>query len=799
MQDRIRTIEKDLDLNNNFLVNCNCKQYDTIKFIFNMFMDGEVADLSDCIFRLQAKKGDGLPYINNNSDNISVIGNIVTIDNDNQLTARAGDTFAEVVITDKNGHMKTTFDIRLNIKSSAIDGLVDSEATITILDSLEEKLNKVDNIGTVLEEANTTEKSLNNLIPTGNILKDNLDSIIGTGSTLKNDLDTVVQSSSTLKDNLDIANILAESNIEELNKLGDVTDLAIQVQTNTNNISDLEADKTDILNAIGTTNMGTTATTLKGAIAEHEEQINNNTTQLSDMTKKVISFVSVLEYGADRSGVNDSTQAFKDAIDYAKTTIVSSSFSNGVVVVIPSGIYKITDQIIIPPFVRIKTQGFVCISSSVANKSTLWITHQSGETTFYNMMLKQQYERSPIINASDGGMLIKSTLDKASGCIGLEIGSTSTLKDADNKNLSTSRYSLCDIAIENFDIGMQMNIYNHYIGTFDNLHLETNNTLVRFGKDGDTTVNNSGENFSFHGGVFASSTIGFDWYCDGFQCNFYGCSFDFITTLFNFRRGYKKVGIWGGHIEGITTIGDATNSSDTASLPQLYINNPQCFCDSLTLFKGLLKLICDNVKWTRSSSTQTSMYICDYNTIAKEICHISQGHDIALSPMLNKINNSKFQNIDISAGDVSAPFTGYTITSGGFNTSVVTSTIPTSSSYTRALKVVSISDTSWFQLATPNYSANPGDIIQIGIMYYTDATSINVKSKAIFYDVLGNTISSTGFYSDNANADLTKWNSSFNVPIVAPAGTEKVSIVYSISGVATGKTFYIGEMFLGIS
>lgn len=282
MQDRIRTIEKDLDLNNNFLVNCNCKQYDTIKFIFHMFMDGEVADLSDCIFRLQAKKGDGLPYINNNSDNISVIGNIVTIDNDNQLTARAGDTFAEVVITDKNGHMKTTFDIRLNIKSSAIDGLVDSEATITILDSLEEKLNKVDNIGTVLEEANTTEKSLNNLIPTGNILKDNLDSIIGTGSTLKNDLDTVVQSSSTLKDNLDIANILAESNIDELNKIGDVTDLAIQVQTNTNNISDLEADKTDILNAIGTTNMGTTATTVKGAIAEHENQINNNTTQLND-------------------------------------------------------------------------------------------------------------------------------------------------------------------------------------------------------------------------------------------------------------------------------------------------------------------------------------------------------------------------------------------------------------------------------------------------------------------------------------------------------------------------------------
>lgn len=49
--------------------------------------------------------------------------------------------------------------------------------------------------------------------------------------------------------------------------------------------SDLETNKTDILNTIGTTNMGTTATTLKGAIAEHEEQINNNTTQLNETMK----------------------------------------------------------------------------------------------------------------------------------------------------------------------------------------------------------------------------------------------------------------------------------------------------------------------------------------------------------------------------------------------------------------------------------------------------------------------------------------------------------------------------------
>lgn len=285
MKDRIRIIEKDLDLNNNFFINCVCKQYDTIKFIFHIFMDGEVADLTDCIFRLQAKKGDGLPYVNNKSENISVNGNIVTIDNDNQLTARAGDTVAEVVITDNEGHMKTTFDIRLNIIGSAIDGLVNSEATITILDTLEEKLNRIDNIGTVLDEASIVKNELENNTSIANKASESLNSLIPTGTTLKNTLEPLITNGTTLKTDLDTANTLAEHNIEELNKLGDVTDLAEKVETNTNLIAELNQNDTDIKATIGTETIGTTATTLKGAIKEVKGIADNNTTQLNDIVK----------------------------------------------------------------------------------------------------------------------------------------------------------------------------------------------------------------------------------------------------------------------------------------------------------------------------------------------------------------------------------------------------------------------------------------------------------------------------------------------------------------------------------
>lgn len=70
------------------------------------------------------------------------------------------------------------------------------------------------------------------------------------------------------------------------------------------NFRELSQNDTDIKATIGTETMGTTATTLKGAIAEHEEQINNNTTQLNDLTqnvnkiwnKEVIAFIPSVDY-----------------------------------------------------------------------------------------------------------------------------------------------------------------------------------------------------------------------------------------------------------------------------------------------------------------------------------------------------------------------------------------------------------------------------------------------------------------------------------------------------------------------
>ena len=307
----IRNLEIDLDIKQNLLVTINCKQLDNLNLKFNIWDNGQVADLSNYKCRLKALKSDQIPLIQNTD--ISISGNIVTAEADEQLTTTSGLVKTELQFIDKTtGKKKSTFNLNIKVISSTLE--VDrtiSKATITLLNELDNKLDQVEDIGTVLDEAIIVKADLNNNIATANTTKTALETATTNANNKKNEVNTAITNATnkiievntsitnanasktaldsskeiadTSKSNLDSANTLAEANIEELNKLGDVTDLAIQVQTNTNNISDLEADKTDILTTIGTENMGTTTTTLKGAIAEHENQINDNTTQLNDL------------------------------------------------------------------------------------------------------------------------------------------------------------------------------------------------------------------------------------------------------------------------------------------------------------------------------------------------------------------------------------------------------------------------------------------------------------------------------------------------------------------------------------
>nr|WP_321027016.1 viral A-type inclusion protein [Clostridium neonatale]DAW06020.1 MAG TPA: BppU domain protein [Caudoviricetes sp.] len=300
-----------LDINNKYDIELTCKQLDDIILKIIIYDKSLKADLSNYTCRLKAFKADQVPLIQNS--NITIDGNIVTIKANSQLTTTAGVVKAELQFINKTtSEKKSTFYLNIEVVASSLyvdSGL--STPTITLLQELDNKLDQIENIGTVLDEAITVKSELETNISTATKTKSDLATINTNATTTKNDLETLntnaIQTKSDLdsanvlagdnKSDLDIKNALATQNIQQMDSFGDVSTLV-------QNVTELKADKTEILNTIGDETIGTTATTLKGAIKEVKGIADNNTTQLNDLAqnankiwnKEVLTFVPTVDY-----------------------------------------------------------------------------------------------------------------------------------------------------------------------------------------------------------------------------------------------------------------------------------------------------------------------------------------------------------------------------------------------------------------------------------------------------------------------------------------------------------------------
>ncbi|MBN1070501.1 viral A-type inclusion protein [Clostridium botulinum] len=274
-----------LDINNKYDIDFSCKQLDDIILKIIVYDKSLPADLSKYNVRLKAFKADQVPLIQNT--NITIKDNFVTIKADKQLTTTNGIVKAELQFINKTTlEKKSTFYINIEVVASVLDvnGIV-STPTCTILEEIDHKLDQIENIGQVLDEAKDVRDTLTNTtIPgatninsalVGNIKnadtkKKEVENTISNASnkisevktsiknadSSKKELDLSKTNADISKENLDTANTLAEKNIEELNSLGNVTDLAKNVQTNTTDITKLKTD------------------------------VENNTSQLKDCAKK---------------------------------------------------------------------------------------------------------------------------------------------------------------------------------------------------------------------------------------------------------------------------------------------------------------------------------------------------------------------------------------------------------------------------------------------------------------------------------------------------------------------------------
>jgi hypothetical protein len=174
---------------------------------------------------------------------------------------------------------KSSFYIIFNVISSIfnVDGAV-STPTCTLLKQLENDLDRVENIGDVLEDAkdtrddlivktdaaNTSNENLVNSTSTADTTKNALDALNTNANTTKLALDTANTTAVTNKNNLDVANVQAVKNYEALEQLGDATDLAKKVESQGSQLNDMENNKADDTDS----NRTTTSKTVTGAINE---------------------------------------------------------------------------------------------------------------------------------------------------------------------------------------------------------------------------------------------------------------------------------------------------------------------------------------------------------------------------------------------------------------------------------------------------------------------------------------------------------------------------------------------------
>lgn len=278
-------LKANIDLKQNLNLYTTCKQLDSLNLILSVFDNSVQTNLTNYNVRLKAMKADKVPLVQEHTG-ISISSNVITIETDEQLTITSGKTLIELQFTDKGtGKKKATFNLVLIVVSTTLE--VDrgiSKATYTLLEELENKLDQASDFFENIEDAIVANNNLKKTISNSETAESNLETAITNANNKKNEVDeaitnatnkieeveqsiinannskTELDASKTIADitkiDLDNANVQAEKNIEELNKLGDATDLAAKVQTNTENISkntknieSLDAQMNDITNS----------------------------------------------------------------------------------------------------------------------------------------------------------------------------------------------------------------------------------------------------------------------------------------------------------------------------------------------------------------------------------------------------------------------------------------------------------------------------------------------------------------------------------------------------------------------
>lgn len=330
--------------------------------------------------------------------------------------------------------------------------------------------------------------------------------------------------------------------------------------------------------------------------------------KLADVRSKKPSHMYITDvkaFGAFGDGVHDDTTAFEKAVDYCRNAFNNSLFHVPTVIVIPAGRYIISRTIKLSRFVSLKSSGLVLIQSKVEHGATFsWKNYIDGDIDYRKEFYTLYRYRGYLMDGSNGGIHIvhipytgrNLDLDEDKKSIGIEFGNVSS-EGNENVDFQTSCFSVNHVGVSGFDIGLKLNNLHVYIIGFENIHAEGNGINIQFGDKQYHTAVDSGENVSFYNCIIAAAKEGVRYNIDGFNSNFYGCSFDFNDIDFHdVSNGYKNVSIFGGHMEGNGAI-YVTDSSDhyLENSISLLLSGVTTLKNKMPIFKGKFRVALSHV------------------------------------------------------------------------------------------------------------------------------------------------------------------------------------------------------------
>ena len=552
----------------------------------------------------------------------------------------------------------------------------------------------------------------------------------------------------------------------------------------------------------------------------------------------IINNINIKHFGAYGDNIHDDTEAIQKTIDYIDDlTTVSTIYTISNEIVVPTGKYKITQKITMPPYIKLRCQMAV-FKSLVDDDATLSVEYTKAITDNTNYYLsKASYMNGDIIS---GGLTIvyegeEDFGDTTNTNIGLSVGNSSS-----SISNPTARCRFSDVSIYNFSVGLLVNRINTYIIDFNHFHLEHNYTDIKIGDGEFARMTNSGENVTFNNCVIAGAVYGYYMNTqDFFSVIFNDCSIDYNACDFYFPH-YTTTNtiVNGGHIESFGYYNSYLPNVDEDSLPAFgcigYYGGTRDPNGLTTLkfygtwiqplstnyktnrFKAAVKDIFGvgfyGTRWLMNNdSSVEDAFICDKNVqILNTDYSILFPHDVSrnellLSQTLDSFSVDDMTELSTSTNDVKA---GYRIGNTAQLSLWSIDTTETGVFSTKVLKFTPGASTSNLLLYRKIFAEGHRKLVITPVVKSSIMTSLKLSIGYKFYDRSGTEIGARDTSTDNivkyVNASNSSWNkasSAFIIEIPTQCDYVEASLyVQKIDATAfgSGNAIYINGLFMNL-